>query len=82
MCRECNGCMACQERSFIDWDLEDRIWDHHADDYEERKLDNGKEDNYNETAWHFNWQASLIGAEVGGSHRLLAAAVCTPPVLE
>ena len=29
---------------------------------------NGKEDNYNETAWHFNWQASLIGAEVGGEN--------------
>ncbi|MBQ6032088.1 MAG: hypothetical protein IJL29_03585, partial [Prevotella sp.] len=29
---------------------------------------NGKEDNYNETALHFNWQASLIGAEVGGEN--------------
>lgn len=42
MCRNCIGCLACQEHE-IDWEAFDRQWEHEADDIEEELIERYEE---------------------------------------
>lgn len=44
MCRECDGCMLCQDRPSYDLDELERQWEHEADDIEEELMERWQED--------------------------------------